>query len=76
MKEKLLFFNRVYWLYKPHLRAGPMPSTGWPTKNELSGGFTGLLSHNVLSLLFLKLTDLLLIYYGFPIVLFLWVSCV
>ena len=33
------YFSLVesHWIYKLHSRAGTMPSTRWPTQNELSG---------------------------------------
>lgn len=51
------YFSLVesHWIYKLHSRAGTMPSSRWPTQNELSDieGF------------FFNVTGLLLIYYGF-----------
>lgn len=41
--------------HKPHLRAGPMTRSRWPTQNELNGIFGGFLSHNALSGLFFSL---------------------
>lgn len=43
-----------HWVYKPHLKAGPMPSKKVPTQNELNGTL-GVLSHNDFFGLFLFL---------------------
>lgn len=46
-----------HWGYKPHLRAGPIFRSRWPTKNELSGIWGGSVSHNaLLGLFFFQIT--------------------
>lgn len=39
---------KCHWEYQPHSRAGPMPSTNWPTQNELNDVFVDSLFHSAL----------------------------
>lgn len=48
--------SRIPLLYKPHVWAGSLPSTRWPTQNDLSGIFEGVLFPSDLSGHFLKCT--------------------
>lgn len=58
-----------YWVCKPHLRAGPWPSSRRLTQKELNGVLGGFLSHNALSghyfSFYFFLIELLHICYGF-----------
>lgn len=51
---------------KPEIRAGPLPSSSWPTQNELDGNLEGFGGGAYNSLPSIKTpTGLLSIYYGF-----------
>lgn len=67
-KTKFSFANLILLLYKPPLRASPIPISRWPTQNE--GHFWDFLSHTA-SLGILCLIGLLFLYYGFWVC---WVS--
>lgn len=56
-----------YWAYKPHLRAGLMPSSKWPTQKELSGVSVDIFCFVCA---FLNLIRLLLVYYCFQFCVF------
>lgn len=64
--QRTTYFSAVEsnWLYKSHLRAGPMPRQGLPTQNELNDIFIVLifLSH-------LTLFEHFLSYWSFPCIL-------
>lgn len=56
LEMKLWFLSRVsHWRNKLFLRLGCMPTSRWPQKKDLSGIFSGSLSHNVMTGLFLLL---------------------
>lgn len=66
-KKKLVNAMESHWVYKPHLRAGPIPNSRWPTQNVLKGNIEDCLS--LIALFgpftpFFHLTDLFLVYYG------------
>lgn len=42
-KEKLVLLMETQWVYKPLLRAGPMPSSKRTTQNQLSGIFVSIM---------------------------------
>lgn len=54
-----------HWIYKLHLRPGPIPDNRWPIQNELNDIFIVFLSHIALFGHFFCLIGLLPIYYGF-----------
>lgn len=68
-KGKNSFLQQSYWVYKPHLRAGPMPSNRSTKRN--SRVFLSLVcllvSQSIIGI-FLFLIDFLFIYYDFWIV--------
>lgn len=68
---------KLYCVYKPFLRAGPMPTSSWPPQNELNGIFVGSFIHNTLiGFLSLSLLQVFCIYIIVSGFLILWDFCV
>lgn len=72
LSQKKNYFapTESHWLYKTHVRAGPMSHSRWSTQNKLNSTFRDVLFCNRLLgnwflSFFLSLTGLLLVYYVF-----------